>query len=255
MKISFDFGGFRSQYVYDEKTGKLGHHIIKDAPTDKGEFVINVDETDPAELARYEKFIDENQERYLDLLTKEMIAHARAHTDGAKEGRAHAKRFYELHQKFEKTTVTVNFGMHFARFVEVIARTKDMNDNTLRRVSFGFGDARSQYVVEQGSDEHKKHYVIVGEPPDFGEFVIEVDETRPEKIAEYAKFVFANQDLYRNLFINEMWAHTQAHLNGAEPSKDLARRLFYMNCNFMTTEKSEFEEFFAEQVEAMKKGR
>ncbi len=258
-RISFDYGELKSQYVVDEKADKVKHYLTEDGSSEEGEFVINVGETDPKEIARYERFIDANQKRYSDLFGREMANHASIYGDGVQQAKDYAQLLFEMNQRFKKTAIAlanleVNFENYFEMYVERAERMKDMFDKNLKRVSFGFGLSRSQYVVEKGSDEHKKHYIIVGDPPYPDEFIIDVDETDPGKIKEYRKFVLENKELYKNLSVMEMYSLTQRHLNGNKTAKGLAKKLFEINCNFYKgPKKSEFEGFFAKLEKVIKK--
>ncbi len=253
--VSLAFGEYKPLYAFDHKTGMVRRRVMDGRRREKGEFVIDVYETDRAKIAKYGRFVAENLDMYLHMFAEEMRFCTRAYKDGILEARDSAQKLFEMNQRFDKAAVPVDFETYFERADSFIERMGDFGDQSLIKASFGFVEARSQYVAEKGAGVHKKHHIVAGEPPEPGEIVIEMDETRPEVLEQYMEFVAENLDLYMDMFQTEMIVLVFAHVNGAKDAKRLAKQLFSMNARLTGAPESEFEEFFAKQVEIARKKR
>ncbi len=252
-KISFGIGRHRSQYVIDKKTGRIDNNTFTGVRPEAGEFVIDMDTTDHAKISEYRRFVSEHTTLYFYLFNREMFAYATTRGEGAREAKNYAKMLYELNQKFEETAPPMDFETFFAAFSKSAGQAEDLVDQGSTRLSFDFGEYRSQYVADAGSDVHYEHNLIVGGPPMAGETIIDINETRPEKLEEYARFADAHTKLYMNLFATEMVIQVRAYMEGDEEAKELARALYNKTCDFSASEKSRFEEYFASGIKNIKK--
>ncbi len=248
VKMSLSYGKSRSMYAFDQEAGKVSRHVLDGVPPKKDEFVIDLNQTDPAEIRKYGLFVSANLEMYLHMLGSEVRDFAGAYHNGIHTARDYAEMLYDMNQKFSEAALTIPFEEYFEGD-DSVDRMADMWDKTLRRVSFGFGAGRSQYVAEKGADRHRNRYEIGDEPRDSGELVIELGETDPGKITEYKEFVTKNPDLYLDVFMAEMIALVIAHASDSKDAKKRARALFEMNSKIRRPPKFEFEEFFEKHAE------
>ncbi len=251
--VSFDFGDYKSRYVVDEETGDATGHMTNDKSCGKNEFVLDVDETDPAKLKEYAGFISKNRDLYWYLFEQEMCNYADRHMSESPKAWANAKRLFELNQRFEETELAVDFATCYQRYVSHMGRMEDAGNENLTRVSFGYAHERTQYVAEKGASRHKTYHVILDEPPEPGELIIKLDETDPAKIEEYRRFVDGNQDLYAGMFANEMQILILTYATGTTVSRELAQELFHMHARITGLPESQFGEFFDKQVEIVKR--
>ncbi len=251
-RISFDYGGYRMQFVFDDEADRVRKHVIKGRTPARDEFVMDVDETDRAEVARYRRFVGKNMDMYLYMFSEEMRACAETYKHGIRQGKDYAMRLFALNQKFKKAAKPVDFETYFQRQLDILDRQADIGDQSLTRVSFDYGETRSQYVAEKGSDRHENYRIIVDEPPEDGEFIIDLNETLPKVIEGYMEFVAENTELYMDIFAMELSILAGAYLTGNKHSKEHARQLFAMNCKFTDVPESAFEEAFAMQADAVK---
>ncbi len=250
-KITFEYAGHISQYdlagdeQYENRQIPTG-----DRTHDRGEFLINVHETDPDEIAAYRRLADEDRERYDDLYAEEMFVLLRSHADGNQDAKAEAEALFRMNLAITEKDTTADFEPYFAKFLGMFEKVKDWDREDHPRISIEYGGVRSQYVFDEKTNMILRK-PIEGGSYEMDEFVFDVDAADPAVIARYERFVGENQERYLRMLDGEMRHHADDHRNGYSHVKDYAQRLFNMNQRFKETAVPEdFEAYFARYVES-----
>ncbi len=239
MKVSFRYGGRTSQYTFEGGTKSKKHQTLPgERVPDDYEFVIDLAETHPTAIKRYREFVDKNPELYARVYMDESLTF---YDSGDGNPMGEFEMLYLVHLNIMGRPIRLGKD-----YKQKVVPVHDNDKFTL--ISFEFDLFRSQYVLDKNTKEQEDHHIIVCEPPGGGEFVIDVDETRPKVIDVYRKFVAQNKLMYLRSFMTETGVQAQSHLEGNKTAKGRAEQLFYMTRNLRPGMTIGFEEFFARHI-------